>query len=105
MAGRRRERPDLATPGRPVPGGGFAVFDPLRLCIFATVSLITWVVGPLALCGFAALGLAGYVKARRSGLLTSRCVLRDTRLIIGYLALLLIVGALAASWPLLDRLG
>ncbi len=72
------------------PGAGaHGAFDPLRLCIFATVALITWVAGPVAVAGFAALGLAGYVRARRAGLQRSRCVLRDTRLVIGYLALVL----------------
>lgn len=74
-------------------------FDPLRLCVFATVSLVTWLVGPLALAGFAALGLAGYVRARRAGLTRSRCVLRDVRLVIGYLAALVAVGAAAAVAP------
>jgi hypothetical protein len=38
--------------------------------------------------GFAALGLTGYVRAYRAGLTRSRCFLRDTRLVIGYLAML-----------------
>jgi len=94
------------TTTRPEPAPATALpFDPLRLCIVATVSLVTWLVGPLALAGFAALGLAGYVRARRAGLTRSSCVLRDTRLVIGYLALLAAVGAVAAAWPLLDRAG
>ena len=60
-----------------------ATYDPLRLCVFATVALITWLVGPIAVAGFALLGLVGYVRARRAGLQRSRCVLRDTRLVIG----------------------
>jgi hypothetical protein len=97
-------RPDPVPPPSADTTSGAAPFDPLRLCIFATVSLITWLVGPLALAGFAALGLAGYVRARRAGLTRSRCVLRDTRLVIGYLAVLAAVGAVAAGWPLLARL-
>jgi hypothetical protein len=41
------------------------------------------------------------VRARRAGLRRSRCVLRDTRLVIGYLALVLAVSLVAAVWPLL----
>jgi hypothetical protein len=67
-------------------------YDPLRLCIFATVALLGWALGPLALLGFALLGLAGYTRAYRAGLTRSRCVLRDTRLVIGYLALLAVAG-------------
>lgn len=68
-------------------------FDPLRLCIFATVALLGWVLGPLALTAFAAIGFAGYVKARRAGLLTSRCLLGDTRLVLAYLGVLVLAGA------------
>lgn len=53
-------------------------YDPLRLCIYATVALLAWLLGPWAVAGFAALGLAGYIRARRGGLLRSKCALRDT---------------------------
>lgn len=70
-------------------------FDPLRLCVFATVALIAWLVGPLAVAGFAALGLVGYVRARRAGVLTSKCLLRDTRLVIGYLTAITVAAGTA----------
>lgn len=66
-----------------------APYDPLRLCIFATIALLGWIGGPWVLALLAALGFAGYWKARRGGLLTSKCFLRDTRLVLAYLALLL----------------
>ncbi len=69
-----------------------STYDPLRLCIFATVALLGWLLGPLALLGFAVLGLVGYTKAYRAGLTRSKCFLRDTRLVIGYLALLAAAG-------------
>ena len=72
---------------------GAAPYDPLRLCIFATVALLGWLLGPVALVGFAVLGLVGYTKAYRAGLTRSKCLLRDTRLVIGYLALLAAAGA------------
>ena len=68
-------------------------FDPLRLCIFATISLLGWVFGPLAVVVFAGVGFAGYWKARQAGLTRSRCYLRDTRLVLGYLFLLGAAGA------------
>ena len=68
-------------------------YDPLRLCVFATIALLGWVLGPLALLGFAVLGLVGYTQAYRAGLTRSKCFLRDTRLVIGYLALLAVAGA------------
>ncbi len=37
---------------------------------------------------FAVLGFTGYWKARRAGLARSKCVLGDTRIVLGYLALL-----------------
>ena len=53
-----------------------------------------WLAGPLALVGFAGLGFAGYWRARRAGLTRSKCVLRDTRLVLTYLGLLVAAGAL-----------
>jgi len=72
-----------------------APYDPLRLCVYATVALIAWLAGPYAVAGFAGLGLAGYVRARRAGLLRSKCFLRDTRLVIGYLGAILAVAVVA----------
>ena len=63
-------------------------YDPLRLCVFATVALLGWVLGPVALLGFAVLAIVGYTKARRGGLLRSRCKLGDTRLVLAYLVAL-----------------
>jgi hypothetical protein len=84
-------------PTEPAPhvdeGTGDEVYDPLRLCIFATVALLGWVLGPVALLLFAGLGFIGYVKARRAGLSRSKCLLRDTRLVLGYLALLMLAAA------------
>ena len=69
----------------------------MRLCIFATIALLGWLLGPLALLGFAVLGLVGYTKAYRAGLTRSKCFLRDTRLVIAYLGLLAVAGA-AGVW-------
>lgn len=78
-------------------GASTQPYDPLRLCIFATIALLGWLLGPLALLCFAVLGFTGYWKARRAGLTTSKCLLRDTRLVLGYLALLAFAGAVG-SW-------
>ena len=75
-----------------------APYDPLRLCIFATVALLGWVLGPLALTFFAVLGITGYAKARRAGLLRSKCLLGDTRNVLAYLALLALVGVAGVVW-------
>lgn len=74
--------------------------DPLRLCVLATVALVTWVLGPVALLGFAVLGAAGYARARRAGLLRSRCKLGDTRLVIAYLIVLALAGAAGTAYAL-----
>lgn len=81
---------DVPFPYQP-PGKRTAPFDPLRLCIFATVAALGWLLGPFALLFFAILGLVGYAKARSAGLLKSRCLLGDTRIVIAYL------GTLAAA--------
>jgi hypothetical protein len=49
------------------------------------VALLGWVLGPVALLAFAMLAIVGYSKARRAGLLRSRCKLGDTRLVLAYL--------------------
>lgn len=78
-------------------------YDPLKLCIFATVALLGWALGPLALLWFAGLGFVGYWRARRAGLTRSRCWLRDTRLVLAYLGLLVVaalvgIGNVVNGW-------
>jgi hypothetical protein len=73
-------------------------YDPLRLCVYATVALLAWLLGPWAVAGFAVLGFAGYWRARRAGLTRSRCLLRDTRLVLAYLGLLALAGLLGIAW-------
>jgi len=85
--------PRLVEPDRAPGAGPAAPYDPLRLCIFATVALLGWVLGPVALVFFAVLGVVGYAKARRAGLLRSKCLLGDTRIVLAYLGLLAVVGA------------
>ncbi|MGV8909424.1 MAG: hypothetical protein ACOH1Y_10615 [Propionicimonas sp.] len=80
----------------PVTADDTKPFDPLRLCIFATISLLGWVFGPLAVVVFAGVGFAGYWTARQAGLTRSRCYLRDTRLVLAYL---FAIGA-AGVWGL-----
>lgn len=79
-------------PGNPAPTDQ-APYDPLRLCILATIALLGWLAGPIALVVFAAMGFTGYWKARRRGLKRSNCFLRDTRLVLAYLGALLAAGA------------
>ena len=74
--------------------------DPLRLCVLATVALLTWVLGPVAVLAFATLGAVGYVRARRGGLLRSRCRLGDTRLVIAYLVVVALAGAAGTAYAL-----
>jgi hypothetical protein len=52
--------------------GASAPYDPLRLCVYATIALLAWVLGPVAVVGFAALGFVGYLRARRAGLTRSK---------------------------------
>ena len=93
-------------PGRPVPGtpgdaeAAQAPFDPLKLCIFTTVSLLAWIFGPFAVLAFAVLGLAGYWTAHRAGLTRSRCYLRDVRLVLAYLSLIALAAAAGCAWQI-----
>ena len=80
-------------------------YDPLPLCIFATVALISWLTGPFAVIFFAGLGFAGYVRARRAGLGRSKCLLGDTRLVLVYLGAMGFAGAVGATRSILEVLG
>lgn len=73
-------------------------YDPLRLCVFATVALIAWLAGPFAVLLFAVVGFVGYARARRAGLLRSRCKLGDTRLVLAYLALVAAAAVVGIVW-------
>ena len=85
---RQVDPPHLQSSSSPQATVGQSTFDPLKLCVFATVALLGWVLGPWALLGFSVLAVTGYAKARREGLLRSRCKLGDTRLVLLYLVLL-----------------
>ncbi|WP_434003523.1 hypothetical protein [Candidatus Dormibacter sp.] len=92
-----RSTPTSTESGAPQP------LDPLRLCVYATIAALAWWLGPFALLAFAALGFAGYLRARRAGLTRSKCLLRDTRLVLGYLAVLAVaalvgIGFVIARW-------
>lgn len=77
-------------------------YDPLRLCVFTTVALITCVFGPIALAVFAGIAIAGYAKARRAGLLRSKCKLGDTRNVLAYLIVLEVLAIVAVPfWVML----
>ena len=52
----------------------------------------------LALLFFVTLGIVGYVKARRAGLLRSRCLLGDTRNVLAYLGLLAVLASCGLWW-------
>ncbi|GGN82418.1 hypothetical protein [Nocardia rhizosphaerihabitans] len=69
--------------------------DPLTLCVVATVALLTWLIGPWAVLGFGVLAFVGYWRAWRAGLRRSRCWLRDTRLVLVYLAAIVAIGMFA----------
>ncbi|HWJ66194.1 MAG TPA: hypothetical protein VNT31_05930 [Nocardioides sp.] len=93
--------PRLVEPQRVGAGadaGTVGAYDPLRLCVLATVALLGWLLGPVALVAFAALGFVGYWRARRAGLMRSRCLLGDTRLVLAYLAALAVAGAAGSVW-------
>jgi hypothetical protein len=69
------------------------------LCIYTTIGLIAWLITPaLTVALFGTMGVAGYVRARRHGLASSRCYLGDTRLVIAYLALAALAGTSWTIW-------
>ena len=89
--------PRLVEPASGAAPSGHPPADPLRLCVFATVALLGWLLGPVAVVGFAGLAFAGYWQARRAGLRRSRCKLGDTRLVLAYLGLLVAAGVMGIA--------
>lgn len=89
----------MTRPSAPATDPEQRTYDPLRLCVYTTVALLAWLLGPWAVAFFAALGVTGYVRARRGGLTQSKCFLRDTRLVLAYLGAILTAALVAASWP------
>ncbi len=74
------------------------IADPVSFCVWTTVALLAWIFTPPATVAvFAAFGLWAYARAWRAGLRRSDCVLRDPRLVMLYLGLLLVAGA-ACTW-------
>jgi len=70
-------------------------FDPLRLCVFTTIAIIAALTGPLAVLTFGLIAISGYTKARRGGLMRSRCKLGDTRVVLAYLITVTVLAAVA----------
>lgn len=82
-----------------------APYDPLRLCIYATIALLGWLGGPATLVVFSVIGFVGYWKAWRGGLKRSKCWLRDTRLVLAYFAVLTAAGVWGAYVFVTNLLG
>ena len=51
-------------------------------------------------CSSPVLGIVGYARARRAGLLRSKCLLGDTRNVLGYLGLLAALAVAGLVWAL-----
>lgn len=69
-------------------------FDPLRLCIYTTVAALSWLLTPwLVVLFFSGIALVAYYRARRRGLVRSKCKLGDTRLVMAYLGVLFLAAA------------
>ena len=95
-------RPNAGYEPPRAPGLG-TTFDPVRFCAMTTVALIAWVLGPPAcVMLMSALGLWAYVRAIRGGLRESRCVLKRPALVLGYLSVAFLGGAIALVLHLVD---
>jgi hypothetical protein len=69
-------------------------FDPIRFCVYTTVALLAWLVSPpVMVMAMSGLGLWAYYRAVRAGLTRSKCVLRNPKLVLLYLAAVFAGGA------------
>lgn len=94
----RTSSPDLRPKG--------PVYDPLKFCIFTTIGLLAWLLTPpLMVAIFGGMGLWAYGKAYRGGQKTSKCILRDTRLVLAYLGVAFLAGAFFSVKGVLEILG
>ncbi len=81
-------------------------FDPVRYCVFTTIAVIAWIVTPpAAVLWTSSLGLWAYARAWRAGVRRSRCVLGDVRLVVAYLGIAWIAGAVFTAQALFGRFG
>lgn len=81
-------------------------FDPIRFCVFTTVALLAWLLGPpVIVMAMSTLGLWAYARAVRAGLTRTRCVLRRPRLVLLYLGAAFLAGATALGLRVAHLLG
>lgn len=97
-------RMSVLRPGTPLQGatqqGGL---DPMRLCTFTAIAILAWVLTPpVVVVWMATIGLIGYLKAYRAGLIRVHCRLRDVRLVVAFLALAWLTGAWFTVQSLID---
>lgn len=100
--GQQPTYPRSAPPESTSPHDSGPSFDPLRYCIFTTIALLAWAVGPAPVAMvMSALGLLAYGRAWRGGLRQSRCALGDVRLVVAYLAAAFIASGAVTTITLL----
>lgn len=74
-------------------------FDPIRFCVFTTVALLAWLLGPpVMVMAMSGLGLWAYRRAMRAGLTETKCVLKKPRLVLLYLGAAFASGAVGLAW-------
>lgn len=100
-------RASVLHPGTSLPAAtGQGAFDPMRLCIYTAIGILAWILTPpFVVVWMATLGLIGYAKAYRAGLVHVNCRLRDVRLVVAYLAVAWAVGAWFTVQSLVDLMG
>ncbi|MFQ5968544.1 MAG: hypothetical protein ACE5MI_13195, partial [Acidimicrobiia bacterium] len=76
------------------------------MCVFTTIALLAWLLSPpLMVAVMSGLAIVAYGRARRAGLLKSRCLLGDTRIVLAYLAIAFVLGAGFTVWNTLRLIG
>lgn len=102
----REAQGTLAAEGaRPRPIPPPAIPDPLPLCVYATVALLAWIFTPALMAAvFGAIAFRAYWKSWRAGLRRSDCLLRDPRLVMLYLGLIVVSGTAFTVLKLLHLL-
>ena len=80
-------------------------FDPIRFCVYTTISLLAWLVSPpVMVMIMSGLGLVAYSRAMRDGLTRSKCVLRNPRLVLLYLGTVFVAGAIGLAFAIIGAI-
>jgi hypothetical protein len=84
------------------PPAGSPRREGVAACTLTAVALLAWLIGPAPTVALTSgVGLVGHLARARQAHRAGTCILRDTRLVLAYLAVAFAAGAVGTVWPFL----